>query len=235
LEKYDKRHFENPDKMLESELLFLYDKSKKYSKFVEEDNYNENINPILDSISSNSNKKIKGLVKKLSYRHRSSNDSEISASFTRKNLEDLYEISLNLDRKKIVERVQRQIHDLLGKAGNSGLEISYLNEAIGIDQEIIRKAIENLTKMKRTIWINKNTIALIESIKFLSGSKYSIFIEKIVMGKAIVIVNEKWYASLEHQDYFGPRSLLKKGNTFNIIGSMYRSAGKLHLIVKKII
>lgn len=235
LEKYDKRTFENPDKMLESDLFFLYEKSKKYSEFVKEDKYNESTNPILDSISSNSNKKIKGLVKRLSYRHRSSNDSELSASFTRKNLEDLYEISLNLDRKKIVERVQRQIHDLLGKAGKNGLEVSYLNEVIGIDQEIIIKAIENLTKMKRTVWVNKNTIALIESIKFLPGHKYSISIEKIVMGKAIVIVNEKWYASLKHQDYFGPRALLKKGNTFNIIGEMYRSAGILHLIVKKII
>ncbi len=235
LEKYDKRTFENPDKMLDSELQILYERSKAYSAFGKEDNYNENINPILDSISSNSNKKIKGLVKKLSYRHRISADSELSASFTRKNLEDLYEISLNLDRKKIVERVQRQIHNLLGKAGKNGLEVSYLNEVIGVDQEIIRKAIENLTKMKRTVWVNKNTIALIESIKFLSGSKYSVSIEKIVRGKAIVLVNEKWYADLEHQDYFGPRALLKKGNTFSIIGEMYRSAGRLHLIIKKII
>ena len=234
-EKHDKRTFKNPDKMLESELFVLHEKSKKYSEFVNEDNYNENINPILDSISSNSNKKIKSLVQKLSYRHRSSNDSELSAPFTKKNLEDLYEVSLNLDRKKLVERVQRQIHDLLGKAGKSGLEVSYLNEVIGIDHEIIRKAIENLTKMKRTIWVNKNTIALIESVKFLSGSKYSVSVEKIVMGKAIVIVNEKWYASLEPQDYFGPRAILKKGNTFNIIGELYRRAGTLHLIVKKII
>ena len=234
-EKHDKRTFKNPDKMLESELFFLYEKSKQYSESVNEDNYNENINPILDSISSNSNKKIKSLVKKLSYRHRSSHDSEQSIPFTKRNLEDLYEVSLNLDRKKLVERVQRQIHDLLGKAGKTGLEVSYLNEVMGIDHEIIRKAIENLTKMKRTIWLNKNTVALIESIKFISGSKYSVSVEKIVMGKAIVIVNEKWYASLEPRDYFGPRALLKKGNTFDIIGELYRRAGTLHLIVKKII
>lgn len=234
-EKHDKRTFKNPDKMLESELFFLYEKSKQYSESVNEDNYNENINPILDSISSNSNKKIKSLVKNLSYRHHSSHDSEQSIPFTKRNLEDLYEVSLNLDRKKLVKRVQRQIHDLLGKAGKTGLEISYLNEVVGIDHQIIRKAIENLTKMKRTIWLNKNTIALIESIKFISGSKYSVSVEKIVMGKAIVIVNEKWYASLEPQDYFGPRALLKKGNTFDIIGELYRRAGTLHLIVKKII
>jgi ERCC4-related helicase len=234
-EEHVKRAFKNPDKMLESELLSLYEKSNKYYEFVNEDNYNENVNPILDSISSNSSKRIKSLVKKLSYRHRSSNDSENTAPYTKKNLEDLYEVSLNLDRKRLVERIQRQIHNLLGKAGKSGLEISYLNEVIGIDHDIIRNAIENLNKMKRTIWINKNTIALIESTKFLPGSKYSVSVEKIIMGKAIVIVNEKWYASLEPQDYFGPRAVLKKGNTFNIIGELYRRTGTLHLIVKKII
>ncbi len=234
-EKYDRRTFENPDKMLESELFFLYEKSNKYSEIANEENYNENINPILDTISSNSNKKIKSLVTKLSYRRQSSNDSELTSPFTKKNLEDLYEVSLNLDRKKLVERVQRQIHDLVGKTGKSGLEVSYLNEVIGIDNNIISEAIENLTKKKRIIWINKNTIALTESTKFLSGSKYSISVEKIVMGKAIVIVNEKWYASLEPQDYFGPRAILKKGNTFNIIGELYRRAGTLHLIIKKII
>jgi Fanconi anemia group M protein len=234
-EKYDKRTFKNPDKMFESELFFLYEKFNKYSEFANEENYNENINPILDSISSNSNKKIKSLVKKLSYRHRSSNDSELTAPFTKKNLEDLYEVSLNLDRKKLVERVQRQIHDLLGKAGKSGLEVSYLNEVIDIDHDILREAIENLTKKKRIVCVNKNTIALTDFTKFLSGSKYSVSVEKIVMGKAIVIVNEKWYASLEPQDYFGPRAILKKGNTFNIIGELYRRTGTLHLIVKKII
>jgi Fanconi anemia group M protein len=234
-EKYDKRTFKNPDKMFESELFFLYEKFNKYSEFANEENYNENINPILDSISSNSNKKIKSLVKKLSYRHRSSNDSELTAPFTKKNLEDLYEVSLNLDRKKLVERVQRQIHDLLGKAGKSGLEVSYLNEVLDIDHDILREAIENLTKKKRIVCVNKNTIALTDFTKFLSGSKYSVSVEKIVMGKAIVIVNEKWYASLEPQDYFGPRAILKKGNTFNIIGELYRRTGTLHLIVKKII
>src|SRR4029079_432207 len=104
-EKHDKRTFKIPDKMLDSELFFLYDKSKKYAEFVNEDNFKENINPILDSISSNSNKRIKSIVKKLSYRHSSSNDSELSAPFTKKNLEDLYEVSLNLDRKKLVQRV----------------------------------------------------------------------------------------------------------------------------------
>ena len=51
---------------------------------------------------------------------------------------------------------------------------------------------------------DKNTIALIESTKFFPGNKYSVFIEKVIIGKAVVRVNDKWYASIDHHDYFGP-------------------------------
>ena len=97
----------------------------------------------------------------------------------------------------------------------------------------IEKAIKNLEKLKRIIWINKKTIALIDTIKFIPGRKYSIFIEKVLTGKAIVIINEKWYASLDYFDYNGPKSLLKKGNIFDIIGELYKKNGILCLAVKK--
>jgi Fanconi anemia group M protein len=133
----------------------------------------------------------------------------------------------------MIGKAQRQIHDLLARAGKEGLEISYLKEIVKFDHVTIEKAIKNLEKIKRIIWINKKTIALIDTIKFIPGRKYSIFIEKILIGKAIVIINEKWYASLDYFDYNGPKSLLKKGNIFNIIGDTYRKNGTLHLIVKK--
>ncbi len=244
LNSYKKRNFETHERMIESDLSRLYTKSDEFLKLSKSKNGEEtNIdfammidNPVIEFISSSSNPKIKNLVKRLSYNYTKSNNSRYSgSSFTRKNLEDLYEVSLSLDKKKIVHRVQRQIHDLLGKAGKVGLKVSNLEELIDMDKVIIKEAIDNLKKMKRIVFLEKNTIALVESIKFVHGNKYSVFIEKVVMGKAIVRVNDKWYASLNHHDYFGPRTLLKKGNTLDIIGEMYRSAGILHLIVKKIL
>ncbi|MDQ6722993.1 MAG: hypothetical protein M3Z01_01830, partial [Thermoproteota archaeon] len=157
-----------------------------------------------------------------------------NSSYSINDLEHLYDVSLALDSRKMVEKAQRQIHDLLGKSGKNGLEISYLQEIIKFDHVIIDKAIKNLEKLKRIVWINKKTISLMESIKFIPGKKYSIFIEKVLFGKAIVIVNEKWYASLDYFDYSGSRALLKKGNTFDIIGDMHKKNGTLHLVVKKI-
>ena len=192
----------------------------------------ENFNPIMNSISSNSSKKIKYFVKKLSYKKKDIDDH--NSSYSVHDLEHLYDVSLALDSRKMVEKAQRQIHDLLAKSGKNGLEISYLQEIIKFDRVIIDKAIKNLEKLKRIVWINKKTISLVDSIKFIPGKKYSIFIEKVLFGKAIVIVNEKWYASLDYFDYSGPRTLLKKGNTFDIIGDMHKKNGTLHLMVKKI-
>ncbi len=83
------------------------------------------------------------------------------------------------------------------------------------------------------VWINRKTISLADSVKFIQGKKYSIFVEKVLYGKAIVVVDQKWYASLDYFDYAGPRTLLKKGNSFDVIGDVYKKNGVLHLMVKK--
>lgn len=247
LNYYKKRSFENYERMRESDISRLYAQPDQFHDGIKENNtQNANIdtvltndNPIYEYVSSNSNKKIKALVRRLSYRSLKSDSNSTSrdftSSFTSKNLEDLYEASLSLDKKKMVQKAQRQIHSLLAKAGKSGLNITNIEEHIDMDRMVIQEAIANLKKIKRIVLLNKNTLALIESTRFLPGSKYSIFIEKVLLGKAVVKVNDKWYASLEHYDYFGPRHLLKKGNTLEVIGEMYKRENILHLIIKKIL
>lgn len=191
---------------------------------------NDSYDPIMDAILSNSNKKIKYFVTKLAY-----NKPLQYSERSKKNLQDLYEISLELDNKKTIEKIQRQLHELLGKSGKNGLDLPYIYEILSFDKKLIDKAISNLEKLKRVVWLDSKTIALKDSIAFIRGHKYFIVIEKMMMGKAIVLVNDRWYALLDHFDYSGPRTLLKKGNSFNIIGDVYKKGGKLHLMVKKII
>jgi Fanconi anemia group M protein len=254
LNYYKKRSFDNYESMTESDVSQLYTEPGQFMQVIKGNKIEDanidtaliNNNPVYEYVSSNSNKKIKSLVRRMSYRSprsgSSSNNSSSrstsersNSSFTSKNLEDLYEVSLSLDKKKIVHKTQRQIHGLLAKAGKSGLTVANLEEQIDMDRMVIKEAIDNLKKIKRIVLLEKNTLALVESTKFLPGNKYSVFIEKIVVGKAVVRVNDKWYASLDHHDYFGPRALLKKGNTMEIIGKMYKREGVLHLIIKKIL
>ena len=230
LHQQNKRSFSIPDTMKATDIdIFNQNIIKSKGNNIDKEIF-ENFNPIVDSIASNSSKKIKYFVNKLSYKRKDINDQ---VSFSINDLEHLYDVSLAIDGRKMIEKAQRQIHELLARAGKEGLEISYLKEIVKFDHVTIEKAVKNLEKLKRIIWINKKTIALIDTIKFIPGRKYSIFIEKILNGKAIVIINEKWYASLDYFDYNGPKSLLKKGNIFDIIGDTYRKNGTLHLIVKK--
>ena len=230
LHQQNKRSFSILDTMKATDIdIFNQNNIKSKGNNIDKEIF-ENFNPIVDSIASNSSKKIKYFVNKLSYKRKDINDQ---VSFSINDLEHLYDVSLAIDGRKMIGKAQRQIHDLLARAGKEGLEISYLKEIVKFDHVTIEKAVKNLEKLKRIIWINKKTIALIDTIKFIPGRKYSIFIEKILIGKAIVIINEKWYASLDYFDYNGPKSLLKKGNIFNIIGDTYRKNGTLHLIVKK--
>lgn len=233
LNHYVKRSFDTLEKMKVSEIPASVTRDGM-DKIDDDYTHDVNFDPILDSIASNSNRKIKYFMKKLSYRNKNA-EVESPNGYSQDNLQHLYEISLNLDKQKVIGKIQRQIHDLLAKSGKTGLEVSYIQEVISFDESLIQKAISNLEKLKRIVWLNKKTIALVESTKFILGQKYSISIEKVLYGKAIVIVNDKWYASLNHYDFHGPRTLIKKGNVFNVIGEIHKKNGKLHLLVKKII
>jgi hypothetical protein len=60
-------------------------------------------------------------------------------------------------------------------------------------------------------------------------------VEKIVQGRALITVNGKWRARLNHYDYEGPRDLLKKGGKFKAVGELYHGDGVLNLRIKQIV
>ncbi len=238
LNTYNKRSFDVTEKMNTFEIDTIPEKpvdTDDDGASVNDDDVgsDEYFNPIMDSISTNSSRSVKYFLKKLSYKKRYTDGQNPSSSTSEKDLELLYDVSLALDNRKMVEKAQRQIHDLLAKSGKNGLDVSYLHKLTKLDRDVVKKAIENLEKIKRVVWINKKTISLADSVKFIPGKKYSVFIEKVLYGKAIVVVDQKWYASLDYFDYAGPRALLKKGNSFDVIGDVYKKNGVLHLMVKK--
>ena len=69
----------------------------------------------------------------------------------------------------------------------------------------------------------------------ITGSTYDVYVEKVIQGRALVIVNEKWHARLNHYDYEGPRELLRKGSEFKVVGELYSDEGVFSLRVKQIL
>ena len=74
-----------------------------------------------------------------------------------------------------------------------------------------------------------------ENLAKISGSTYDVYVEKIIHGRALVIVNGEWHARLNHYDYAGPRELLRKGSEFKAVGEIYTDDGVCSLRVKQIV
>jgi Fanconi anemia group M protein len=166
---------------------------------------------------------------------------ELTAKLSRlkdKNKMDLLSIetyALTNEFKRQVDFAARKIHRLVAKSGTQGLDVDTVGETYSFDDSVLLEALKRLEKLKRIEWVGDDRIILSENIVKRSGSTYEIYVEKIIYGGAIVIVNGKWHAKLNHYDYEGPRELLKKGSEFRVIGEVYQDGHVFSLRVKQIV
>lgn len=143
-------------------------------------------------------------------------------------------LSTNFSRQ--VDKTARRINSLLVKTGKAGLKFNVICEYINAtNNSVVIEALNKLEKLRRIEWINDNTVVLINNLKKISGKTYDVYVEKIMEGRAVVMVNSKWRARLNHYDYEGSRDLLKKGKEFQVVGELYRDDGILNLRVKQIV
>jgi Fanconi anemia group M protein len=118
--------------------------------------------------------------------------------------------------------------------GNSGLDIQLLQKSLRQDDVLINAALKMLEKLER-IKISDGKVITSDNLVKIHGQVFNIEIEKVVLGKAIVLVNSKWRAILNHYDYRGPRELIKKGREFKAIGELYRDNNCLTIRVEQIL
>jgi len=138
----------------------------------------------------------------------------------------------------LVDKAYRYIYDILLKERNNKtlINLSYLCEKFSFDNDIILQALKKLEKHHIIQLKNDNKIIILNRIPNKStGTKYNIYIDKILSGKAYVLVNEKWYALLNYYDYDGPRNLLKKGSEFTAIAELYSSGSDFCIRIKEIV
>jgi Fanconi anemia group M protein len=136
--------------------------------------------------------------------------------------------------ESLVKRTARKIYSVVSIHGNSGLDIELLHKTLEQDDALIDAALKMLEKLEKIKIIGRKAI-LSENVVKIQGQVFKIEIEKLVMGKAIVLVNGKWQALLHHYDYRGPRELIRKGREFKAIGELYRDKDKLNIRVKQIL
>jgi ERCC4-related helicase len=136
--------------------------------------------------------------------------------------------------RKTVERTARKIYSLVSCRGNSGMDIDLIYKILGQEDELVNAGLQMLKKLGR-IKIIGNKIILSENVGKVQGQSYDIEIEKVMMGKAIVMINGKWHASLHYYDYRGPRELIKKGKEFKAVGELYHDNDNLNVRVDQIL
>jgi superfamily II DNA/RNA helicase len=142
--------------------------------------------------------------------------------------------SFTSEYRRKIDSWARKIHILIAKSGGEPLDVDIIQQNLSIENTVLLEALRKLEKLKRIEWVDDNKVILTENLK-ISGTTYEVYVEKIIHGRALVIVNGKWYARLNHYDYEGPRELLRKGSEFKAVGELYHEEGVVNLRVKQIV
>ena len=137
----------------------------------------------------------------------------------------------------LIERAYRHIYNFLIDERNNknSFDLSYFSDKLTFDTNIILEALKKLEKQQVIKIKNNRSITLNRLPNKSTGKEYNIYVEKILSGKAYVLVNEKWYALLNYYDYEGPRNLLKKGSEFKAIAELYTNGNHFCIRIKEII
>ena len=137
--------------------------------------------------------------------------------------------------KRDIQRAMRVIYLQLIKAGKDGIDAEDLCEDYHLENLVLIQAIKKLEKLNKVEWLDDGRLTAVESLNQYPGKVYNVYVEKILPGRALVLIDEKWHARLNQYDYDGPRTLLRTGSEFKAIGDLYREKGILTLRIRQII
>ncbi|HZD36222.1 MAG TPA: helicase-related protein [Nitrososphaeraceae archaeon] len=134
-----------------------------------------------------------------------------------------------------VNNAARKIHALLIKKGRSGEDVDVIRETLGFDNTTLIEALNKLEKLKRIQWLDDATIILSNNLENVPGEIHNVYIEKILSGTTLVMVDGKWHARLNHYDYDGPRHLIRKGAEFRAVSELYHDGKTFCVRIKQIV
>ncbi len=144
------------------------------------------------------------------------------------------EILQNFNRK--VDTASRRIYNKILQS-KSQISFNVLKESLALEEDIIKHALKKLQKKKLIkLYDNDSLISFNrENTSQETGKTYDIKVERLLSGKASVLVNDKWHARLNNYDYVGPAGILKKGSEFRAICEIYRNDNVLCIRIKQVI
>jgi ERCC4-related helicase len=141
---------------------------------------------------------------------------------------------------KEVNRTAKNLWMKVMKAGAKGILIEDLVEELALEghpPNIVRAGINSLEKSDQIYklgWDRIASVASMSSNEKEDKDEYEVEIEKILPGKAICIINDKWRARLVPEEYEGPPNLIKKSMRFKARGTLYHEGKTLCIQVQRV-
>ncbi len=148
------------------------------------------------------------------------------------------------DFKEFIKEVNRATKILwtkIMKAGVRGLLIEDIMEELvfeGYSPSIIEAAIDDLEKHSQIYKLDLDRVASVASTAIERKEDKDIHIveiERVLPGRAICIINDKWRARLASEEYEGPPNLIKKNTRFKAKSNLYHDGKTLCIHVKRVV
>jgi len=142
---------------------------------------------------------------------------------------------------KEVNRAAKSLWMKAMKAGEKGLLLEDLLEESALEgypPSIVKAAINHLEKSDQIYKLGWDRIASVASMSTLKEKEdkdvYEVEIEKVLPGRAVCIINNKWRARLVPEEYEGPPNLIKKNMRFRAKGILYHEGKTLCIQVRRV-
>ncbi len=140
-----------------------------------------------------------------------------------------------------VDRVARDLWMKVMKAGAGGLSIEDLQEGSAVGDyppSIVKAAVARLEEPDQVQRVTHNRIVSVASMptrkEKQSKDVYDVEVEKILPGRAVCMINDRWRAKLVPEEYEGPANLMKKNVRFRARGHLYHEGQTLCLRVQRV-
>ncbi len=148
------------------------------------------------------------------------------------------EVEINKFTKQ-VNRATKIVWMKAMQAGARGCLIEDLVEELvleGYSSSIVKTAINSLEKSDQVYKLGLDRIASVAGMATQKEDNdlYEVEIEKILPGRAICIINNKWRARLLPEEYEGPPKLIKKNRRFKAKGNLYHEGKTLCIKVRSV-
>jgi Fanconi anemia group M protein len=140
-----------------------------------------------------------------------------------------------------VNRVAKSLWMKAMKTGAEGLLIEDLLEESALEgypPSVVKAAINHLEKSDQIYKLGWDRIASVASMSTPKEKEdkdmYEVEIEKVLPGRAVCLINNKWRARLIPEEYEGPHNLIKKNMKFMARGTLYHEGKTLCIQVLRV-